>query len=295
LQLDHENNLVNIRGVRVDNLWRELAPELVGLIATFRSKLSTLNISTKADRTLLTDADMALQDLIVERIAKFDPDAYIIAEEADQHLRRPDGTSSGAVWIVDPIDGTAQFVEPESVEFCCVVARYVEGMPQAALVVAPELGPARTPIVISVVPGDACVEVNGQRIGRRAGALGGRASTTRSQSNPPSDVERNLVDLGYTVKTRTTSQTLDMVRTAVDLIPFCAHMPPFDLFHRRNQKLWDGAAGLCFAMVVGLAMVDEFGNELLPLSPTLLGMPEPVLRSSVVGERALVKRILGEV
>lgn len=275
--------------MQVEELWRQLSRDVVELIATFRSRLPALSVSAKPDRTLLTDADTAVQDCIIERIRNLDPHSPIIAEEDDNGAHRRAAAGSTYVWIVDPIDGTAQFVEPSAVEFCSVVALYEYGHPSAALVVAPEIGPGRTPIIVSAH--DHRITVNGKRIQTGPRELTGHASTTRSQGRPPSHVERSLTAKGYDLKVRTTSQTLDLVRTAFDLTAFAPDARPFDLFHRRQQKLWDGAAGFCLAQAAGLSISDEDGRPIVPLTRELMTQAEPVLPSSLVGPEALVNAL----
>ena len=275
----------------VDELWQELTRELITLVATFRSRLDTLPVTSKPDQTLLTDADLSAQDLIIRKIRQFDGDGRIIAEEDSPIDTRQSETAN--TWIVDPIDGTAQFVKPDAVEFCSVVALFRHGRPVAALIVAPELGPARTPITICASLDEKHVTVNQHRMRAGPRNLSGYASTTRSRNSPPSQIESRLVSRQYKVKTRTTSQTLDMARTAFDLSSFSPHARPFDLFHRREQKLWDGAAGLCLAVTAGLEPTDESGKVLLPLSPHLLGSTPPIITSSVVGQPELLREVLG--
>ena len=60
----------------------------------------------KADGSEVTAADRAVEALLVDRLHRAFPDDGITSEEGS-HL---DGTS-GAVWHVDPIDGTSSFVE----------------------------------------------------------------------------------------------------------------------------------------------------------------------------------------
>jgi 3'(2'), 5'-bisphosphate nucleotidase len=276
--------------VVVDELWQRLTPEVIALIATFRVRLDSLAVSSKADHTLLTEADIAVQNLIIQRIREFDPSSLIIAEE-EHHTSHHDGKRSANVWIVDPIDGTAQFVEPEAVEFCSVIALYRDGYPCAALVIAPELGPDRTPVVVSTDDMTKIMSVNGKAAQALPRGLTGHASTTRSRNSPPGPIELQLLARQYKLKTRTTSQTLDMVRTALDLGDFAVDTPTFDLFHRREQKLWDGAAGIVLASVSGLAITDEDGRDLLPLPLELLTDPTPVLPSTLVGEPALVQEL----
>lgn len=61
--------------------------------------------SRKPDRTWVTEADVAVEKLLVERIRAAYPDHGIVGEEATRdHLERE------FVWALDPIDGTGSFV-----------------------------------------------------------------------------------------------------------------------------------------------------------------------------------------
>src|SRR4026207_984851 len=63
-----------------------------------------LEIRHKADRTLVTAADMEIEQMVRDRVSSAFPNDRIRGEEEG-------GTCEGAgrVWIVDPIDGTANF------------------------------------------------------------------------------------------------------------------------------------------------------------------------------------------
>lgn len=273
--------------------WWDTAREILQLVGAYRNKLGELHVSTKSDETLLTEADIAVQEMIIQKIREVDTDSRIVAEEDGRDAAGYGATDSTTVWIVDPIDGTSQFVQPAAVEFCTVIARYSEGHPCAALVVAPELGMHRAPIVIMSSIEDGLLMVNREPYELVTRELTGRASTTRSRNSIPSDLEKALLARHYDLKTRTTSQTIDMVRTALDLSAIAPDVQPFDLFHRRQQKLWDGAAGICLAIAAGLTVGDENGDRLLPLASSLLMSAPHVLPSSVIGHRDLVQDILG--
>jgi 3'(2'), 5'-bisphosphate nucleotidase len=277
--------------VFTEGWWQDTAQEVIALVGSFRRELSSLVVSRKLDDTLLTEADLAVQNLIVQRIRKFDTDSVIIAEE-DGVTGNGRVTDSAGAWVVDPIDGTSQFVDANAVEFCTAIARYEGGLPVTALIVAPEWGADRTPVTVEVSVENNAILVNQEACQAGARSATRFASTTRRPENPPSAVERYLVGKGYEVKTVATSQTLDMVRTAIDLTSITPDARPFDLFHRRRQKLWDGAAGICLAMVAGLAVTDENGDELLPLSPDLLKATSPILASSVSCRPELVEDVL---
>lgn len=108
-------------------------------------------------------------------------------------------------------------------------------------------------------------------------------SVTRSSGTKPRPFEPNLTAAGYSLKTRTTSQTLDMVRTALDLSEVTYEPVRFDLFFRTEQKIWDGLAGLCFGAATGLKHSDMYGSPRVPVSPDILGQSEPTFSSTVMG------------
>jgi len=133
----------------VAELWEQLNGALLPVFTGYREHISELPIEVKTDRTLLTEADTAIQQMVIEAIRGFDPGAAVIAEEDERtQVRAEILTSGGRVWVVDPIDGTAEFVRADGVEFCTVVCLLEDWQPSAAFVLAPELGAERTPITI---------------------------------------------------------------------------------------------------------------------------------------------------
>lgn len=273
-------------------LWSFLAESLTPVFAQYRGDLDELEISTKDDRTLLTEADLAVQKLIVEAIRSHEAGATIIAEEDEQIGAREDVLAAdGTVWIIDPIDGTAEFVDRTRIEFCSVVCRLTNWRPTEAFVLAPELGLGG---VVAVADAPARrITVNGRRVtaAPRSEDAPRSASVTRSKGTSRPEFDAAARRAGIDIKTRTTSQTLDMLRTAVDLTDSAPEATPFDLFWRRQQKVWDGAAGLCFGAAAALRACDEDGHD-LPLGPTFLSASTPTFASTVLGTAAAVSWFL---
>jgi len=63
-----------------------------------------LHVETKPDLTTVSDADKAIEKEIREIIAKHRPADEIVGEEFGS------GNKSGRYWVIDPIDGTKNFV-----------------------------------------------------------------------------------------------------------------------------------------------------------------------------------------
>ena len=64
----------------IESLWQELENELLPTLRGFRSRLGSLRVEEKADRTLLSEADLAVQEQIIRCIRTVDPDGLIVAE-----------------------------------------------------------------------------------------------------------------------------------------------------------------------------------------------------------------------
>ena len=80
---------------------------------------STLEVSFKGHQDYLTQADVAVENLIRARLAKLFSGDTVIGEEAG-------GENSERVWVIDPIDGTANFARGEH-HFAVSIAYIHEG------------------------------------------------------------------------------------------------------------------------------------------------------------------------
>jgi myo-inositol-1(or 4)-monophosphatase len=67
-----------------------------------------LNVSKKGDINLVTEADLASEKLIIERIRSYYPKHSILAEESGDTVVFIDGSHRWK-WIIDPLDGTTNF------------------------------------------------------------------------------------------------------------------------------------------------------------------------------------------
>jgi myo-inositol-1(or 4)-monophosphatase len=66
-----------------------------------------LEVSNKGDIDLVTEADVAAEQLIVERIGSYHPRHAILAEESGESARVDE--PSEFKWIIDPLDGTTNY------------------------------------------------------------------------------------------------------------------------------------------------------------------------------------------
>jgi len=91
-------------------------------------------VSTKPDLTPVTDADRAVEEALRTRIAAARPTHGIVGEEFGA---QPGG--SGWHWILDPIDGTKNYLRGIPIWATCIALRH-EGEVTVGVVSAPALG-----------------------------------------------------------------------------------------------------------------------------------------------------------
>ncbi len=97
-------------------------------------------VETKTGPTdYVTEADHAAQDRVLSVLGDAYPDDPVVGEEDGEDPRlRESVPADGPAWIVDPIDGTANYVRGMPT-WACAVACVVDGDPVAAAVVEPDL------------------------------------------------------------------------------------------------------------------------------------------------------------
>lgn len=102
-------------------------------ISIDRFRAVDLVVTTKPDRTPVTDADQAVERIIREGIEAARPDDAILGEEY--------GTQgeSARQWIIDPIDGTANFLRGVPI-WGTLIALAIDGVPVVGVVSSPALG-----------------------------------------------------------------------------------------------------------------------------------------------------------
>lgn len=96
-------------------------------------RAATLSVKTKLDRTPVTEADLAVETLLRERLASSRPDDAIVGEEFG--VTGASLLSQGRRWIIDPIDATKNFMRGIPV-FATLIALENE----VGVVSAPALG-----------------------------------------------------------------------------------------------------------------------------------------------------------
>jgi 3'(2'), 5'-bisphosphate nucleotidase len=198
---------------------------------------------TKDDASPLTQADLAADAILLDALTALDPRTLVISEERV----RDDGAAPARFWLVDPLDGTREFLAGNG-EYTVNVALIEDGEPVLGVVHAPALGVTY------------------------CAARGQGATRTDAQGTRPIAVRRD----GPLVVVASRSHH------GVELAPFLAALPPHttisagsslklglvaegtaQLYPRFGTTCWwDIAAGHAVAQEAGAAVVDFAGVPL---------------------------------
>ena len=97
-----------------------------------------IKVTVKADESPLTQADQAAHRVIEQALEQLTPQWPVVSEESSperQQLR----TQSPCYWLVDPLDGTKEFIQRNG-EFTVNIALIRDGAPVFGVVHVPVLG-----------------------------------------------------------------------------------------------------------------------------------------------------------
>jgi fructose-1,6-bisphosphatase/inositol monophosphatase family enzyme len=89
--------------------------------------------SEKPDRSFVTEADKAVEEFLRSELAKHFPSVEVLGEEVER------GVEKSVAWVVDPIDGTANFVAGVPIWAVCV-GLVEDGTPTLGAVYYPAFG-----------------------------------------------------------------------------------------------------------------------------------------------------------
>ena len=209
-------------------------------------------------RSLGDAGDAAAQRAIVAALTADRPGDVIFSEEAVDDARR---LSADRVWIVDPLDGTREYGEPDRHDWAVHVALWSAGELTAAAVALPGLGQILVTEPAPVLPpqtdGPVRIAVSRSRPPAEASAVAARLS---AQLVP-------LGSAGY--------KTVAVARGEVDAY-----------VHSGGQYQWDSAAPVAIARAAGLTTCRLDG------SPLVYNDPDPWLPDLIVCRPELADRIL---
>ncbi|WGD36679.1 inositol monophosphatase family protein [Lysinibacter sp. HNR] len=257
---DHGNVIAhdqdNALGAQLRDIAQAIAMEAGGLITRLRSAGVTVAASKSSEVDIVTEADRAAEELIVKRLQEVRPHDSILGEEGGKTVT---GTSE-ITWVVDPIDGTVNYLYNISA-FAVSIAATVED----------NNGPdGRTSIagcVFDPVAGESFSAVRGGGAHLLTVTKQRVQATDRAEQmlrvNSPRSLSLSLVGtgFGYTPeKRRSQAETLltllpwvrDIRRAGSAALDLCSVAAGrLDAYYESGLQPWDYAAGLLIAQESG--------------------------------------------
>ncbi len=216
-----------------------------------------INISKKGDINLVTEADLASEKLIIEKIRIRYPKHSILAEESGEAI-----TESGAwKWVIDPLDGTTNYAHGYPC-FCVTLALEHAG----EIVVGVTFDPTRNELFAAEKGGGATLNNKPMRVSdtkKLSDALlvTGFPYDTREREN----FARHFT--GFTHKSRGIrrdgSAAIDMAYVA------CGR---FDGFWEEGLQPWDVAAGVL--------LIEESGGRVSYYDDSKFSIYQPPICAS---------------
>lgn len=226
-----------------------------------------LRVTSKTTPTdVVTEMDHAAEALITETLARLRPEDGMLGEEGTDHP----GTS-GVRWIVDPLDGTVNYLYDLG-NWAVSVAAEIDGQAVAGVVHIPSTGE----IFAATRGGGATCNGRPLRLG------------------PPAALDRALVATGFGYDPRRRAHQAELLRyvlpavrdirrngaCAVDLCSLAAGR--VDAYYERGVNPWDFAAGALIASEAGARVAGLRGNRpspafLLAAGPELFAQLEALL------------------
>lgn len=225
-----------------------ISNEAAGFIRSHVGRVTTSEVETKSENSLVSFVDKTAEQMLVDKLGKLLPSAGFITEEDTV-----ENSAHSLVWIIDPLDGTTNFLQ---------------GIPVFSVSVALKKGDDYLlGVVVDVMQQDIYHATmgggafcNGQPIRTSTtGDLGeaiiatGFPYSARHKLPELIDILSAFLDRSRGVR-RLGSAALDMTYVA------CGKM---DLFYETTLNLWDIAAGIVLVREAGGRVTDFTGNQLM--------------------------------
>jgi myo-inositol-1(or 4)-monophosphatase len=215
-------------------------------------------VGTKSTATdPVTAADRAVEELVVRRLLGDRPGDHVLGEEGGE---AGDAEPGAIRWVIDPIDGTVN---------------YVYGLPYYAVSVAAEVaGQAVAAVVRNAVSGEEWTAVHGGGAWRDGRRLAGPRATTLAYSLVATGFGYDAARRAHqaTVLARLLPAVRDIRRFGAASLDLC-HVAEgrVDAFFEKGLGVWDHAAGGLIAREAGLMVTglrgDPPGTDMVLAAP----------------------------
>jgi myo-inositol-1(or 4)-monophosphatase len=217
-----------------------------------------IRVTNKGDIDLVTEADIAAERLIVERIRSYHPRHAILTEESGDVITTGDAGSEYK-WVIDPLDGTTNYAHGYPC-FCVSIALEYEGR----VIVGVVYDPTRDELFAAERGGGATLNGRSLRVSETDELNGALLCT-----GFPYDVRdrgdfarhfRNFIMRAQSVR-RDGAAALDLAYVAAGR---------FDGFYEEGLRPWDVAAGVLLVGEAGGRVTHYDGSPFRIYTPPIV-------------------------
>lgn len=222
----------------------------------------------------VTAADHAANKFIVAELKRHFPEDGILSEEATDDLVR---LSKTRVWLVDPMDGTKQFIERIG-EFAVMIGLAINGKPELGVV----YNPATNKMYYAALGSGAYLEesLTTKRLHVSTTADPAQMAAARSRSHHSSQVDRIKERLGIGHQIQSGSVGLKVGLLAEGRAHLYLHLGA-----KTNQ--WDTCAPQAIIEAAGGLMTDRNGRPLQYNVAEIRNLNGVVASSGVMHDRVI--------
>lgn len=236
----------------------EAARKAADKVRSRAGRLDQSSVSEKGRNDLVTEADLDSQETIIDILGGHFPEYSVLAEEVgrDGKADRGEANTGAGRWIIDPIDGTTNFVHglpPYSVSIALEVGREIV----VGVVLEIERGE-----LFSAVKGEGCM-LNGKSC--RVSNVDAAADAMVATGFPTRDFTLPFLEIYLRVllnMMRNCQSVRRMGSAAADLAYVACGR--FDGFFEIGLSPWDSAAGSLLVREAGGRVTDfDLGPDFL--------------------------------
>jgi 3'(2'), 5'-bisphosphate nucleotidase len=202
----------------------QLAAQLAGQCAALLRALRASGIDDPD--ALRARGDRRSHELLIAELAARRPADAVLSEEG---AATPERLGARRVWIVDPLDGTREFGEPDRADWAVHVALVVDGFPVAGAVALPALEEVWSTASAAVPPA------------RPPAATPPRLAVSRTRPGWSADLVRQALSADLVPLGSAGFKALAVVRGTAEIYA-----------HSGGQYEWDSAAPVAVALAHGL-------------------------------------------
>jgi myo-inositol-1(or 4)-monophosphatase len=228
-----------------------MAAEAAGQILC--EMLETAAVREKAPKDLVTDADVAAQQSIERNVLNAFPQHRFLGEESDTSISDEMRASEDWIWVVDPLDGTANYVH-RLPNFAVSIALVHRGQTHVGVVYDPIAKEMFT-----------ALQGRGASLNNRPIVCSQCSELERAlvAASFPPQIQRGAIEIEQFVEILIRSQSIRRLGSAALNLCYVA-CGRLDAYWANQLKPWDMAAGLLIAQEANANSMTLNGD---PASP----------------------------